>query len=50
MFEVGGNAAEGSRTEVHSANQFAQSVAFIFQLSGWALVALSWGDGAHQED
>ena len=38
-------AAEGSRTEARSANQSARSAenffAFIFQLSGWALVAPS---------
>ena len=38
-------AAEGSRTEVRNADQSARSVekifAFIFQLSGWALVAPS---------
>jgi len=42
MVTEGGDAAKGSGTEVHSIDNFAQSAenffAFIFQLSGWALM------------
>ena len=39
MFEIGGHAAKGSGIEVDSAELSGKFFAFIFQLSGWALVA-----------
>ena len=45
MLEIGGQAEEGSGIEARSGDQSAQSAenffAFIFQISGWAVVAPS---------